>query len=92
MEARMADKTWTAAEAKARFAELIDRARTEGPQHVTKNGREAVVVVAAKDWTPAVRASRTLAELLSDPRYRLLSNEEMKVFDRAQDAGRPIDF
>ena len=41
---------WSTAAAKARFSELIERARIEGPQTVTRNGREAVVVVSVEDW------------------------------------------
>lgn len=46
----MADGTWTAADAKARFGEVIERARSEGPQRVTRNGREAVVVISAETY------------------------------------------
>jgi prevent-host-death family protein len=37
-------------DAKARFSELIRRVQTDGPQHVTVHGREAVVVIAAEDF------------------------------------------
>ena len=37
----MADGTWSAAEAKAKFSEVIEKARTEGPQHVTRHGKAA---------------------------------------------------
>lgn len=39
---------WLLQDAKARFSELVRRVRSEGPQHVTVHGREAVVVVAAE--------------------------------------------
>ena len=35
---------WTVAEAKAKFSQVIERART-GPQTITRNGRPAAVVV-----------------------------------------------
>lgn len=41
---------WLLRDAKARFSELVRRAQTEGPQHVTVYGREEVVVVAAEDF------------------------------------------
>jgi hypothetical protein len=31
--------TWSLAEAKAKFSELVERARTEGPQHLTRMAR-----------------------------------------------------
>ena len=36
---------WKLADAKNRFSELVDKACTEGPQVVTKNGKKTVVVV-----------------------------------------------
>jgi prevent-host-death family protein len=36
-------------DAKARFSELVRRARSERPQHVTVHGRDEVVVIAADE-------------------------------------------
>ena len=47
--------TWTVAEAKAKFSEVIEKARLSGPQTVTKNGRTAVIVVSADEWERKVR-------------------------------------
>jgi prevent-host-death family protein len=41
---------WRLQDAKARFSELVRRARSEGPQHVTVHGRDEVVVVASKEF------------------------------------------
>ena len=41
---------WKLQDAKARFSEVVRRARSEGPQHVTVHGREEVVVVSAKEY------------------------------------------
>src|SRR2546426_11614170 len=41
---------WLLQDAKARFSELVRRVRTEGPQHVTVHGRDAVVIVAAEEF------------------------------------------
>lgn len=41
---------WQLQEAKARFSELVRRAKQEGPQHVTVHGREEVVVIGADDF------------------------------------------
>jgi Antitoxin Phd_YefM, type II toxin-antitoxin system len=35
----MSTQMWTVAEAKAKFSELIDKAKSEGPQRITKHGR-----------------------------------------------------
>jgi prevent-host-death family protein len=42
--------SWRLQDAKARFSELVRRAKTEGPQHVTVHGREEVVVVGADEF------------------------------------------
>jgi prevent-host-death family protein len=43
-------QTWQLQAAKARFSELVRRALTEGPQYVTKQGKDAVVVVPTKEF------------------------------------------
>lgn len=43
------DSGWKLQDAKARFSELVRRARTEGPQRVTVRGHDAVVVIAADE-------------------------------------------
>lgn len=42
--------TWTVAQAKAKLSEVMDKARHQGPQLVTRNGKGAVVVVDAAQW------------------------------------------
>ena len=58
----MANDTWTVAQAKAKFSEVIDHARSQGPQTITRNGRQAVVVVAPEEWERKTRRSGNLAE------------------------------
>ena len=41
---------WKLEDAKARFSEVVRRARSEGPQRVSVRGREAVVVIAADEF------------------------------------------
>ena len=57
--------TWTVAEAKAKFSEVIDRARSNGPQTITKNGKTAVVVVSAAEWERKTHRLGNLAEFLA---------------------------
>jgi prevent-host-death family protein len=61
----MSTQTWTVAEAKAKFSELIDKAKSEGPQKITKHGRTTAVVVAAEYWTRKTERKGNLAEFLS---------------------------
>jgi prevent-host-death family protein len=41
---------WIFQDAKARLSEVVRRARSEGPQHVTAHGRDGVVVVAEEEF------------------------------------------
>lgn len=57
---------WQLQDAKARFSELVRRAKHEGPQHVTVHGREEVVVVGADDFRRLAgdRSGRILVEAM----------------------------
>jgi prevent-host-death family protein len=41
---------WQLQEAKQRFSEVVRRARSEGPQVVTRHGAEVVVVLEAEEF------------------------------------------
>ena len=41
---------WRLQDAKARFSERVRMAHSDGPQHVTLHGRDAVVVVDADEF------------------------------------------
>ncbi len=41
---------WLLQDAKARLSELVRLVRSEGPQHVTVHGRDAVVVISAEEF------------------------------------------
>lgn len=41
---------WQLQEAKNKFSNLVDKARHDGPQVVTKHGKEAVVIIAIEDY------------------------------------------
>ena len=57
--------TWTVAQAKAKFSELIERARSSGPQTVTRSGRTAAVVVSADEWERKCKRTGNLAEFFA---------------------------
>ena len=61
----MGTQTWTVAQAKAKFSELIDKAKSEGPQRITKHGRTAAVVVAAEEWHRKAERKGNLADFLA---------------------------
>jgi antitoxin Phd len=44
-----AARAWKLEDAKARFSEVVRRARTEGPQRVTVRGKDAVIVISVEE-------------------------------------------
>ena len=46
----MGDRVWQLQEAKNKFSRLVEKARNNGPQIVTKHGREAVVVLSFEEY------------------------------------------
>jgi prevent-host-death family protein len=64
-EADMGTQNWTVAEAKAKFSEIIDRAMSEGPQTITRNGRKTAVVVGVEEWDRKTKRVGTLADFFA---------------------------
>ena len=62
--------SWTVAEAKAKFSEMIRRAETDGPQTITRNGRTTVVVVPAEEWDLKTKRTGSLADFLAESPLR----------------------
>jgi prevent-host-death family protein len=61
----MSSPTWTVAQAKARFSEVIDKAESDGPQTITRNGRTTAVIVAAREWERKKKRKGTLADFFA---------------------------
>ncbi len=61
----MEKHAWTVAEAKARFSELMDCARSEGPQTITRHGKKAAVIVSAEEWRRKTERKGNLTEFLA---------------------------
>jgi prevent-host-death family protein len=83
-----ANHLWTVADATARLSEIIETARREGPQTITKNGRSTAVVVSVEEWERKTTRSGSLAEfLLKSP----LRGADLDI-ERSQDDAREIDL
>jgi prevent-host-death family protein len=65
VEKDMRMHAWTVAKAKAKFSEVIDKAKSDGPQSVTRHGRRAVVIVAAEEWERKMKRKGNLAEFFA---------------------------
>lgn len=55
---------WSLQDAKNRFSEVVERARTEGVQRVTRHGKDAVVIIAAEQWAEMQGQEQSLAAFL----------------------------
>jgi prevent-host-death family protein len=84
----MAMEDWSVAAAKAKFSEVIDRALSEGPQTITRNGRRAVVVVSAEEWERKTSRAGNLAEFFARSPLR---GSRLKL-DRIKDRPRDLDL
>jgi prevent-host-death family protein len=80
--------TWTVAEAKAKFSEVIDRAESRGPQIITKHGRTAVIIVSAGEWDRKTKRTGNLAEFFAGSPLR---GSGLKV-KRTKDRPRRVDL
>ena len=78
---------WQLQEAKQHFSELVECARRDGPQVVTKHGKDAVVVVSAEDYQRLRGQGPSLVECIrSAPDFDLLD------LHRAEDRGRDVEL
>ena len=55
---------WQLQEAKQRFSELVRRARSHGPQVVTRHGEEVAVVVSIEEYRRLIADLPSFKELL----------------------------
>jgi antitoxin Phd len=55
---------WQLQEAKAKFSELVQKAIDEGPQTVTRRGRDAVVVLSSEAYRKLREGKPSLKEIL----------------------------
>lgn len=67
-------KVWQVQDAKARFSEFLEASLTEGPQVVTRRGKEEAVLVPIEQWRSMEQLGRpNLKELLLAPEPRMES-------------------
>src|SRR5580704_7609923 len=77
--------SWQLQTAKARFSEVFRRARTEGPQYVTRQGKEAVVIVPAEEF-------ERLAGRTRQPRSRVAFFAQSPLADVELNLNRKTDY
>ena len=57
-------QSWQLQDAKNKFSNLVERARKEGPQIVTKHGKETVVVMSVEDYKKLRKLPEDLAAFM----------------------------
>ena len=80
---------WQLQTAKARFSELFRRARSEGPQYVTRGGKEAVVVVPAEEFARLTARTRQPVSLVEFFAQSPLVGADLDL-ERKPDYGRKV--
>jgi antitoxin Phd len=79
--------TWQVQDAKTRLSEVIERARAEGPQMITKHGKECAVVLSIEDY-------RVLVAHRPDFKSYLLEGPKVGDFtiERDRGVGRTVEL
>jgi prevent-host-death family protein len=81
--------SWQLQTAKAQFSELFRRARAEGPQYVTRGGKEAVVIMPAEEFDRLLARARQPKELVDFFARSPLAGAGLDL-ERKPDYGRAI--
>ncbi len=82
---------WQIQTAKARFSELIRQARIQGPQIVTKQGRDEVVVLPIEQYKELKAAKRNPKSLVRFFAESPLAEVELDL-TREPDYGRDVEL
>jgi prevent-host-death family protein len=79
---------WSVADAKARLSTVIERALSEGPQTITRYGKEAAVLVSAEEWSRRTARKGNLAEFFAASPLRGSGID----LERLRDPARDVDL
>jgi antitoxin Phd len=82
---------WQLQTAKARFSELFRRARSEGPQLITRRDKEGVVMISDEQYQRLVGKAHQPQNLLQFFRESPLVGIELDL-ERDKDEGRDIEL
>ena len=88
---KVAGNPWQIQTAKARFSEVFRLARTKGPQRITRQGKEGVVMIADEDYEKLVGSSHQPKDLWQFFRESPLVGLDLKL-ERDKDIPRDIEL
>ncbi len=77
---------WALQDAKARFSEVVRKAKSEGPQRITVHGREEVVIVSVEEYrrVKGQPTGEALVKLLQDSPLRDITIERSRTRGRVR--------
>jgi prevent-host-death family protein len=82
------EHTWQLQEAKNKFSKLVEKAQHEGPQFVTKHGKESVVVLSVEEYKKIVKPKSNLFQFIQTSP---LSKTLIKI-ERDKSLGRDVEL
>lgn len=82
---------WQVQTAKAQFSEVFRRARTEGPQLITRQGREGVVMISGEQYEELTGRSHQPENLVDFFRQSPFVGVDLDL-ERQRDEGREVDL
>jgi antitoxin Phd len=82
---------WQIQTAKARFSEVFRLARTVGPQRITKQGKEGVVMISDEQYEDLTTRARQPKSIVRFFRESPLFGVDLNL-ERSNDTGREIDL
>jgi len=88
---KTAGHSWQLQTAKARFSEVFRLARTEGPQLITRQGKDGVVMVPVEVFDQLVIRSQQPESLVQFFRESPLVGVKLD-FERDRDTGRDVEL
>jgi prevent-host-death family protein len=80
---------WKLEDAKNGFSEVVRRAREDGPQLVTRHGKDAVVVMSVEEYRDLAGDVDLVEFLRNSPMAEAMAADELSI-DRPTELGRDI--
>jgi len=88
---KIQQQSWQVQTAKARFSEVFRKARQEGPQIITRQGTEAVVMISQERYSQLVNRARQPKNLFQFFRESPLVGVSLDL-ERDKDKGRNVEL
>lgn len=85
---RFTENVWQLNEAKKKFSKLIEKAQYEGPQIVTKHGKECVVVLSNDEYQKMVQPKTSLVKFFQESPLA----KSALIIDRDKSMSRDVEL